>query len=126
MQVEIQHRLHRLDGIGLRLSHFELDGEAQGTGDLYRFEEPGEGGDRDPHRMFVEQLGVPVEQGKFGLWGAYDELYRHAITPVGQGVDISPQRQQLHADELLEVVVRESLYEICRVLRTYDYLASVV
>ena len=76
--------------------------------------------------MFVEQLGVPVEQREFGIWGEHDELDRHAIAPVGQGVDISGQRQQLHADELLDITIRESLHERCRVLSAHDDLASAV
>ena len=93
MQVEIQHRLQRRDRRRFRLSHCELDGEAQGRGDLHRFEDFREHGDGDPDRMFVEQFGVPVQQGEVGIRVEHDEIYRHAIAPGGQGVDINVQRK---------------------------------
>ena len=83
MQVEIQYLLQRRDGSRLRLSDVELDGKVQSIGHLHRFEECRQYGNRHSDWMFVEQPGMPVEQGKFGLRGAHDQFYRHAIAPVG-------------------------------------------
>src|SRR5262249_14886686 len=76
--------------------------------------------------MAIEKLRVTVQKWKLRLRMQHEKIDWDSIAPIGQNVNVAGHREELHCNQMIQIVIRKTHYHFHRVVGTNDYVLSSI